>query len=154
MNMNNQPPYYYDTDIEWTGERKGTISAPNLPALTVATPPEFQGHEGLWSPEHLFVAAVNSCLMTTFLAIANLSKLEFVTFRSQAHGTLEKIEGHGFQITDIVITPHLTIARESDRERAMRILEKAEKHCLISNSIKATVRMEPDIFVAETQRAA
>ncbi|MCS6806895.1 MAG: OsmC family protein [Acidobacteriota bacterium] len=152
--MTQQLPYYYDTIVEWTGERKGLLSASNLPTLTVATPPEFQGHEGIWSPEHLYVASVNSCLMTTFLAIAQMSKLEFVKFRSQARGQLDKVEGQGFQITNIVIEPQLTIARESDRERALRILEKAEKHCLISNSIKTTVRVQPDIRVAETQQAA
>lgn len=152
--MTQQPPYYYDTIVEWTGERKGTLGAPNLPTLTVATPPEFQGHEGIWSPEHLYVAAVNSCLMTTFLAIAQMSKLEFATFRAQARGQLDKVEGQGFQITTIVIEPQLTIMRESDRERARRILEKAEKNCLISNSIKTTVRIEPDIRVAEAHQAA
>lgn len=39
-------------------------------------PPEFGGPERTWSPEHLFVAAVSSCLMTTFRAIAEMSELE------------------------------------------------------------------------------
>jgi organic hydroperoxide reductase OsmC/OhrA len=149
IKMANQSPYFYETDVEWKGERKGETHAPGLPALTVATPPEFQGHEGIWTPEHFFVAAVNACLMTTFLAIAQMSKLNFVAFRSHAQGKLEKVEGQGFQITEIVLKPHLTVAGERDRERAERILEKAEKHCLISNSIKATVRMEPNVSVAE-----
>jgi len=47
-------------------------------SLDVATPPQFpKGIERVWSPEHLFTAAVNSCLMTTFLSIAENSKLEF-----------------------------------------------------------------------------
>lgn len=58
---------------------KGIMSSPILPLkIEVATPPEFpKGMEGIWSPEHLLVAAVNSYLMTTFLAIAENSKLEF-----------------------------------------------------------------------------
>lgn len=146
--MDNHSPYFYETSVEWTGERRGEARAPGLPTLAVTAPPEFQGHEGFWTPEHLFVAAVNSCLMTTFLAIAQMSKLNFVAFRSHAQGKLEKVEGQGFQITQIVLRPHLTIAQERDRERAERILEKAERHCLISSSIKATVRMEPTISVA------
>src|SRR6266566_4677668 len=77
--MENQ--YNYSTEVEWTGERRGDLSAPQLPDLAVDAPPEFKGHEGVWTPEHLFVAAVNSCFMTTFLAIAENSKLEFVSFR-------------------------------------------------------------------------
>lgn len=147
--MANQPPYFYETDVEWAGERRGDLRATGLPTLAVATPPEFQGPEGVWSPEHYFVASVNACLMTTFLAIAEISKLPFVAFRSHAQGKLEKVEGQGFQITEIVLRPHLTIVQEPDRERAARLLEKAEKHCFISNSIKTTVRMEPEISVAE-----
>ena len=72
--------YFYSTAVEWTGERRGDLRSPVLPNLQVDAPPEFKGHEGAWTPEHLFVAAVNSCFMTTFLAIAENSKLEFVSF--------------------------------------------------------------------------
>jgi peroxiredoxin-like protein len=141
--------HFYETDVEWSGEKKGEVRAAGLPALTVAIPPEFQGHEGIWAPEHFFVAAVNACLMTTFLVIAELSKLNFVAFRSQAQGKLEKVEGQGFQFTEIVLRPHLTIVQERDRERAVRILEKAEKNCFISNSIKSQVRLEPEVSVQQ-----
>jgi len=140
----------YDTEIEWIGEHKGEVRATGFPTLTVATPPEFKGHEGIWTPEHFFVASVNACLMTTFLAIAELSKLNFVAFRSWAQGKLEKVEGQGVQITEIVLRPHVTVTQERDRERAERILEKAEKNCFISNSIKSKVSLEPEISVAES----
>ena len=86
--------YYYTTEVEWTGERHGDLSAPVLPKLKVDAPPEFKGHEGVWTPEHLFVASVNSCFMTTFLAIAENSKLEFVSFSADAKGKLEKVADH------------------------------------------------------------
>ena len=74
--------YFYTTEVEWTGERHGDLRAPVLPDMEVDAPPEFKGHDGVWTPEHLFVAAVNSCFMTTFLAIAENSKLEFVSGRN------------------------------------------------------------------------
>ena len=52
--------YFYSTEIEWTGERHGDLRAPVLPELHVDAPPEFKGHPGVWTPERLFVAAVNS----------------------------------------------------------------------------------------------
>ena len=143
-----QLPIYYENGIEWTGEKKGRLSVPGLPSLQVATPPEFDGHEGFWSPEHYFVAAVNSCVMTTFLAIAHGSKLQFESYAAQATGKLEKPEGEGYRITEIIIRPKLVISQSKDLERAGRILQKAEMHCLISNSIKAVVRLEPQILVA------
>jgi peroxiredoxin-like protein len=141
--------YFYSTEVEWTKDREGNLCAPVLPCLHVDAPPEFKGHEGSWTPEHLFVGAVNSCFMTTFLAIAENSKLDFVSFRTGANGKLEKLDGQGFMITEITLRPQLVISQARDTERASRILEKAEKHCLISNSIKTTVHLEPQIDVAE-----
>ena len=141
--MDNQ--YSYSTEVEWTGERRGDLSAPHLPDLEVDAPPEFKGHEGAWTPEHLFVAAVNSCFMTTFLAIAENSKLEFVSFSADAKGKLEKLEGQGFIMTEVVLRPKLLVSHARDLERAGRILEKAEKNCLISNSIKTETRLESKV---------
>src|SRR5687767_2809727 len=140
--MDNQ--YTYSTEVAWTGERRGDLSAPQLPDMEVDATPEFKGHEGVWTPEHLFVASVNSCFMTTFLAIAENSKLEFVSFSADAKGTLEKL-AEGFMMTEITLRPKLVIRNARDAERAGRILEKAEKHCLISNSIKTQTKLEPEI---------
>jgi len=143
--LKDQLPLFYDTEIEWTGERRGELRSPNLPPFPVAAPPEFQGHEGIWTPEHLYVASVNVCFMTTFLAIAENSKLEIVSFSASARGKLDKVEGVGYQMTKIVIRSKLIIRSGHDLERAARIVEKAEKNCLISNSIKTIVKLEPEI---------
>lgn len=140
--------YFYSTEVEWTGERHGDLRAPVLPNMQVDAPPEFKGHDGVWTPEHLFVAAVNSCFMTTFLAIAENSKLEFVSFSTNAKGKLEKLDGQGFIMTEVVLRPKLVINHARDVERAGRILEKAEKNCLISNSIKTETTLEPEVSFA------
>lgn len=74
--------HFYNVDINWKSGRTGEMTSPELTtAVEVATPPQFpNGVEGIWSPEHLFTAAVASCLMTTFLAIAENSKLQFKEF--------------------------------------------------------------------------
>jgi peroxiredoxin-like protein len=142
-------PYFYETEVEWVGEKRGYLRSPTLPEIMVATPPEFMGHEHTWSPEHLFVGAVCACFVTTFLAVAELSKLEFASISAAARGKLEKLEGQGYRMTQITVQPRLVICHARDRERAARLLEKAEQHCLISNSIKTEVRLEPEIYVDE-----
>jgi peroxiredoxin-like protein len=141
--MENQ--YLYQTEVEWTGERHGELRSAALPKLEVDAPPEFKGHEGVWTPEHLFVASVNSCFMTTFLAIAENSKLDFVKFNAAAEGKLEKVEGQGLMITHITLRPKLVLKNSRDADRALRIFEKAEKHCLISNSIRSETTLEPQV---------
>ena len=138
--------HHYKVNINWEKDRKGLMSSPVLQStIEVATPPEFpKGIEGIWSPEHLLVAAVNSCLMTTFLAIAENSKLNFVNFESHADGKLEKVDGK-YMISEVILSPVLTIHNEADRERAMRVLEKSEAACLISNSVRSKITLEPVI---------
>ncbi len=140
--------YHYSVNLNWENDRKGLMSSPVLQStIEVATPPEFpKGMPGIWSPEHLLVAAVNSCLMTTFLAIAENSKLDFEHFESNADGKLEKVDGK-YMMSEIVLSPVLTIHQEADRERAIRVLEKSEAACLISNSIKSKIIFQPQINI-------
>ena len=139
-------PLFYETEIEWTEERAGRLQSPSLPPLEVSAPPEFEGREGLWTPEHLYVGAVVSCFMITFVAMAKFSKLEFISFAASARGKLEKVPGLGLQMTEIILKPRLVIRSASDLDRARRIIDKAEKNCLISNSIKTSIRVESEIY--------
>ena len=151
--------HYYNVQIEWNKDRKGVMCSPELNAPTqgggcieVATPPEFpKGIPGIWSPEHLLTASVSSCLMTTFLAIAENSKLEFTHFHCNSKGKLDQVEGK-FLMTEVILEPTVTILNEKDRERAERVLAKAEAACLISNSIKSKITMIPHIALAETEQ--
>lgn len=137
----------YTTSVEWTKQKRGALSSASLPTLEVATPPNFPGgHEGIWSPEHLFTAAAEVCLMTTFLSLAEKAKLAFRSYKSEAEGKLDKVE-KGFLMTKIHIRPTVVIAEESRREEVMKLLEKAEKYCLISNSMRTEVTVEPLVLV-------
>ena len=115
--------------------------------IEVATPPEFdKGMPNIWSPEHLFTASVVSCFMTTFLAVAEYSKLDFIKLSCSAEGVLEKIDGK-YLMTKIILKPELTIADQDKTERALRIIEKSEAACLISNSIKSEIELKSIITV-------
>jgi len=140
--------HFYNVELKWVEDRKGRMSSPELMQdLEVATPPEFaKGISGIWSPEHLLTAAVNSCLMTTFLAIADNSKLEFSGFHCSAKGKLELIDGK-YLMSEVLLEPVLMILHPKDLERAKRILQKSESACLISNSIKSKITMTPKIIL-------
>jgi organic hydroperoxide reductase OsmC/OhrA len=137
----------YETTVEWTQARTGRLTAPARPPIAIGAPPEFGGSEDAWSPEHLCVAAVNACVMLTFLAIAANSKVSFRKYSAAAAGALEKVEGRGPVITRIVVKPHITIGPEVDPAKVERIIKLAEKHCYISNSLHTEVRLEPEITV-------
>ncbi len=140
--------HIYQVDVKWMADRIGEASSPELlNTIDIATPPQFpKGLEGVWSPEHFFTAAVNGCFMTTFLAIAENSKLSFASFQCTADGKLEKVDGK-YLMTEVILKPILVIESESDREKAERILQKSESACLISNSIKSKVSLITDVRV-------
>lgn len=151
--MSNSAVYYYATEIEWSSERAGVLHGPNLPAIVFGAPPEFKGREGQWAPEHLFVASVNTCFMLTFLAVAENSNVPLTAFSSIATGKLEKYQGAGYQLTEIVLKPRVVIAAAKDAARVPRILEKAKQNCFVTNSIKSSVTIEPEILHQQPQPA-
>jgi organic hydroperoxide reductase OsmC/OhrA len=119
--------FFYDSKLEWKGAKEGDLSVAGLAPVVVGAPPEFNGREDTWSPEHLFVASVNGCFMLTFLAIAENSNPPLLSYRSTASGKLERVQGGGYQITEVTIKPTVVIASAEDLGRAGRILEKATK---------------------------
>lgn len=138
--------HYYKTYLKWDEGRIGTLSSETLDSFKVATPPEFpKGVPNTWSPEHLYVASINACLMTTFLAIAENSKLEFISFSCESKGKLEKVDGR-FMISEVELSSEIKVNNERDKERAGRIIVKAEEHCLISNSVKTKIILSPNII--------
>lgn len=84
--------------------------------------------------------------MTTFLAIAEYSKLKFENIDVKTTAKLGKVDGK-FMVTEIVLRPELVITYEGDTEKALRIMEKAEQACLITRSIKTQIVFEPTVSI-------
>lgn len=141
----------YQVSLKWDEGRKGTLQAPGLAQkIEVVTPPEFdKGIPGFWSPEHLFTSSVLSCFMTTFLAIAGYSNLEFEDFYCTAEGVMERVEKR-FLMTEINLKAKLKITDPAKKDKAERILQKAEAACLITNSIKTKVNLETQVDTKQT----
>jgi organic hydroperoxide reductase OsmC/OhrA len=140
--------HQYEANVEWTEDRKGIISSPVLnQKIEVATPPDFpKGEPNIWSSEHLFVAAISSCVMNTFFAIAENSDLNYEGFECNAIGIVEKIDDK-YLVTEVNLKPILTISDKADSDKALRVLDMTQKSCIISNSVTSKVLMYPKIVV-------
>ncbi len=140
--------HYYEVDLLWDSRTQGTLSSPVITSkIDVVTPPEFpNGIKEKWTPEHLFVSAVNSCLMATFLLVADNSKFEFISFVSKAIGKIEKVDGR-FLMTEIILKPTLIIPSAQNETKAKRVLDMSEKACTIANSIKTKIVLQPVIII-------
>ena len=131
------------------GEPLGAVTTDSgeLEKLHIAAPKEFDGPGDKWSPEELLIASVADCLILTFRAIANASKLEWTNLTCEANGTLDRVDKIN-KFTEIHIKASLQINSQSDKEKALRLLEMAEKNCLITNSLTAQTHLEASIGFA------
>ena len=143
--------FIYSNSLRWLGEKRGLLSSPNKPDIEIATPPEFKGHSGFWTPEELFVASVNTCIMTTFLHYADKEGLEFLSYQSDAEGILERVENQ-FIFSAIKIRPRVLVSTDEDVKRAEELIGLSEKNCLISNSIKSKVEVIPEVKIELNRR--
>ena len=140
-------PFPHRYDVQLTGGPSGyaQLLASGLPQLRTAPPADFDGPGDAWSPEHLLLASVQACFLFTLRAIARLSTLEFTDLEADAIGTVDRQDGVT-RFTEIVLRPRLTVAAGTDRERALRIIEKSEKACLVSASLSTPIRVEAEVI--------
>ena len=140
--------YNFESSARWTGGQQGVVAGREVkPLINFSAPPEFHGQAGIWTPEHFFTSAIATCFITTFQAIAAYSKFEAYALEVSVEGQVEKTEG-GFRFTRVTIRPLLAINGGSERERGLRLLEKAEKACLVSRSLSSGIVLEPKVLEA------
>jgi organic hydroperoxide reductase OsmC/OhrA len=116
-------------------------------AVTVpaSSAPDFRGEMERVNPEEAFIAALSSCHMLTFLAIAAKNKLSLDTYHDEAVGYLEKNAAGRLAITRVTLRPR--IQWSAGVSVAESLLEKmhhqAHEGCFIANSVNTNVTVEP-----------
>jgi organic hydroperoxide reductase OsmC/OhrA len=136
----------YLVKLDWTHGRVGNLTVEGKPKIQVSAPPEFDGPEGIISPEDLFVAAATSCFMTTFVTFSKKMRIEFKSFSCDGYGTLERVE-KGFQFTKLLLKAKVVVESEELVPKAERAMELAGKYCLVSNSMKCPTEHENEVTV-------
>ena len=139
--------FHYQSQVTWNGGRRGTASIQGKPDVPVSSPAEFKGEATYWSPEDMLVTALNACLMMTFLAYAQREELDLASYQSSVDGALEFVNGK-YHFTEVILRPRLTFRSEEDAEIARVVLENAHRDCILTNSITASVKLEP-LFAVE-----
>jgi organic hydroperoxide reductase OsmC/OhrA len=136
----------YMVTVNWKHGRVGDLNVEGKPKIEISSPPEFDGPEGIISPEDLFVAAATSCLMTTFVTFTTKMHFDFNSFSCEGHGTLERVD-KGFQFTKLLLKAKVVVESEDLKPKAERALELAGKYCLVSNSMKCPTEHVNEVIV-------
>jgi organic hydroperoxide reductase OsmC/OhrA len=140
-------PHHYTVSANGSGTGDVELNADGLPTLRSASPIPFDGPGDRWSPETLLVAAVGDCMILTFCAVARASGFAWTTLDCDVTGTLDRIE-RTTRFVGFDVRARLHVPSGTDPDRARQVLEKAERSCLISNSLSGAIRLIPVIEVA------
>ena len=137
-------PHHYTVRLTGGLSEHALLLADGLPELRAAPPLAFDGPGNAWSPEHLLLAAVESCFLFTLRAVARASGVGFTACDVSAEGTVDRAD-RVMRFTEIVLRPRLRLVPGTDLDRARRVVEKAERSCLVSASLATPIRLEPEL---------
>jgi organic hydroperoxide reductase OsmC/OhrA len=130
-------PHLYTASASGRPAGNIAVTSPRLPEIATAPPAEFDGPGDAWSPETLLCASVADCFILTFRAITLASKLEWIDLRCRVEGVVERADGVT-QFTQYTTYATLEIPLAVDAAKARTLLEKAERLCLVANSLRGT----------------
>ena len=108
--------------------------------VTLSAAPAYRGDGAKADPEDLLVAALSSCHMLSFLAIAAKKRLTVDSYQDDAVGFLED-EGGKLWIARVILRPK--VASNADAALLAELHHLAHQACFIANSVKTDVVVEP-----------
>jgi organic hydroperoxide reductase OsmC/OhrA len=124
---------HYNRAHEWTFDAGVTVPGSAAPA--------YKGDADRVDPEEAFVAALSSCHLLTFLAIAAKKKLVVDAYEDRAVGHMDKNAQGKLAVTSVDLHPHVTFAPgvEVDAATLKKLHHDAHENCFIANSVKTLV---------------
>ena len=140
-------PHYYTAKVD--AHPSGSLNAftGHLSVLKVDAPKQFGGPGIAWSPEKLLMAAAANCFVLSFRTVAELAKLEWLSIECETEGELDKVE-RSLVFTKLTTSVRLLVADPSTKAKAEMLLRKAEKICLVSNSLTAVKQLNITVIDA------
>jgi organic hydroperoxide reductase OsmC/OhrA len=143
---NDNKRFTHKTVVTWDEEKKAFLCSLGKQTIEIAASPESKKHEGMWTPEELFVASIEGFIKDAFIDSAKRNNLEILSYESEKQGIVEKA-GDKLMFTEIKIRPQIVVASSGQIEKAKELIELAGKNCFIPNFITCKVSVYPEIKV-------
>jgi organic hydroperoxide reductase OsmC/OhrA len=152
--------HHYRLDLTWAGAEHGPtssyqtysreylVSIEGKPPLKGSADPLFRGDSSLHNPEDLLVAALASCHMLSFLAVASRAGVSVLAYTDAAEGTMKFEAGQG-QFSAVALHPRVVVAAGTDVTQVHRLHEQAHESCFIARSVNFPVTHEAIVEFAE-----
>ncbi len=138
-------------EVEWhnathqenasTYTRDHTVTLENGQVIANSSAPAFLGNASMANPETLLIAALASCHMLTFLAIASKRGFQVSLYQDKAVGTLGKNSEGRMAITHCTLNPKIEFLGEisPSQEELKKFHESSHRNCFIANSLSVKV---------------
>ena len=140
--------FEFNTGLRATGAHEGVFYAEGKAECPCSCPSVFcGGRDDLLTPEDLFVASVESCVVMTFLWLAGRRKLEIVSYESQAKGTVTTVGGV-FRFRDVAIEQTIVVPDQTTADKVRKIIEQVERDCLVTKSVVCDVTVTANVQIA------
>jgi organic hydroperoxide reductase OsmC/OhrA len=148
----------YQAHILWDGNlgdgtssytaygRQYRVVIAGKPELAGSANPVFRGEPGKHDPEDLFLAAIASCHMLSYLALCARAGIRVTSYEDRATGTLVLDASGGGRFEEVTLRPMVTIA-DGDAAHAAQLHQTAHEQCFIANSCSVPIRHEATIHV-------
>ncbi len=146
--MKRENSYFFKNTIYKKNAKSAKIIFSGPGELEIGPAPEFKGRPETLNPEEMFVAAINSCLMTTFFYFTQRSNIEILSYHSVAQGQIEK-QTDGFRFTNVEVQAEVTLSRQEFADKIREFGDLAEKYCLVSRSVTCPVHYRLEIKTTE-----
>ena len=137
-------PHHYSVKAQGSAGGAVPVTSQGLPEIATAPPPEFDGPGGIWSPETLLVAAIADCFILTFRGVSRAVKFPWKRLDCEVEGVLDKVAGVT-QFHRYTTRATLTVILGTDQAKAHELLDRAEKMCLVANSLRGERILEAHI---------
>jgi len=139
-------PYPHTYSVSAHGSVSGTVpvSSPGVADIHTAPPLEFDGPGDVWSPETLLVAAVANCFILTFRGVSRAARFNWEQLDCQVDGLLERVTGVT-QFSKFTTRATLTVSAGADHAKAQELMERAEKICLVANSLRGERHLQAQV---------
>jgi organic hydroperoxide reductase OsmC/OhrA len=138
--------FVYKNHSKWIGGHKGHIKMENGVELDFSAPPALHGHPDVLTPEDAFMAAINTCYFMMFIWATERFKIDLVSFQCEASGKVTEFMDRTSIFKEVVLKLKI-VARNTTAEKINNVIKSARKYSLIAESIKAEIKIEPEIKI-------
>lgn len=113
-------------------------------AATMTSAPDYGGDPRFVNPEEAISAALSSCHMMTFLALAAKAKWKVKRYCDRAVATLGKTADGRVKVGAITLHPEVIFADGHDKDAAeLEVMhERAHRYCFVANALDCDMKVE------------